>query len=207
MLGPSGSGKTTTLRMIAGFELPTPGRSSWTAATSSRLAPYERDVNTVFQDYALFPHMDVARQRRLRADGAQGGASRSAASGWPRRCAMVRLEGYEKRKPEPAVRRPAAARRAGPGAGQPAQGAAARRAAGRARPEAARGDADRAQDDPAQVGITFIFVTHDQDEALTMSDRIAVFNQGKIEQVGSPAEVYERRGRRSSPASWARRTC
>jgi putative spermidine/putrescine transport system ATP-binding protein len=191
MLGPSGSGKTTTLRMIAGFEQPTAGRILLGGRDVSRLAPFERDVNTVFQDYALFPHMTVAqnvaygllvrkvprpeRQRRV-ADALR----------------MVRLEGYDNRKP-----------------GQLSGGQRQRVALARAlinRPrllllDEPLGALDlKLREDmqielkqiQAEVGITFIYVTHDQEEALTMSDRIAVFSQGRIEQVGAPADVYER---------------
>ena len=105
---------------------------------------------------------------------------------------MVRLEGFEAPQAVPALGRPAPARRPGTCARQSAARAAPGRAARRARPEAPRGDADRAQAIQQQVGITFIYVTHDQEEALTMSDRLAVFNHGQIEQVGAPADVYER---------------
>ena len=120
---------------------------------------------------------------------------------------MVRLDRLRGAPAEPALRRPAPAGRARAGARQPAQGPPARRAARRARPEAPRGDADRAQAIQREVGITFIFVTHDQEEALTMSDRIAVFNRGRIEQVGAPPRSTSTGDARSSPASSARRTC
>ncbi len=190
MLGPSGSGKTTTLRMIAGFELPDEGTIELAGADVSRLPPYDRPVNTVFQDYALFPHMTVTQnveyglmvkkvkkeERRRRADAA---------------LEMVRLSGYGSRKP---------AQLSG---GQ------------RQRVALARAIVNEPQvlllDEPLgaldlklrqemqielkriqqEVGITFVYVTHDQEEALTMSDRIAVFNRGRIEQLGPPAEVYE----------------
>ena len=190
MLGPSGSGKTTTLRMIAGFEIPTAGTVELAGKDVSRLPPYDRPVNTVFQDYALFPHMTVQEnvayglmvkkvpkaERRQRAADA---------------LAMARLEGYGDRKP---------AQLSG---GQ------------RQRVALARAIVNNPQvlllDEPLgaldlklrqemqielkriqrEVGITFVYVTHDQEEALTMSDRVAVFNHGRIEQVGPPAEVYE----------------
>jgi putative spermidine/putrescine transport system ATP-binding protein len=193
LLGPSGSGKTTTLRMIAGFELPDAGTVELAGTDVSRLPPFERDVNTVFQDYALFPHLSVAdnvayglrvrkvphQERRRRVDDA---------------LEMVRLPGLGGRRP---------AQLSG---GQ------------RQRVALARAIVNRPQvlllDEPLgaldlklrqemqvelkriqqEVGITFVYVTHDQEEALTMSDRLAVFNEGRIEQVGAPAEVYERPG-------------
>ena len=192
MLGPSGSGKTTCLRMIAGFETPTAGRILLSGRYVTGLAPYERDVNTVFQDYALFPHMTVAENVgyglmvQARCPGPSGAALVGDA------LEMVRLAGVRGPEAGSALRRSATAGGARARAGDPAEGAAARRAAGRARPQAPSGDADRAEGDPGEVGLTFIYVTHDQEEALTMSDRLAVFNRGRIEQVGSPAEVYER---------------
>jgi putative spermidine/putrescine transport system ATP-binding protein len=190
LLGPSGSGKTTTLRMIAGFELPTAGTVLLHGQDVSRLPPYERDVNTVFQDYALFPHMSVGDnvayglmvkgvrrpERRRRAAEALG---------------LVRLDGFEKRKPSQLS------------GGQRQRVALARALVNRPRVlllDEPLGALDLKLREEMQielkaiqrdVRITFIFVTHDQDEALTMSDRIAVFNQGRIEQTGTPAEVYE----------------
>ena len=191
LLGPSGSGKTTCLRMIAGFERPDEGRVELAGRDVTDLPPYERDVNTVFQDYALFPHMSVGEnvEYGLRIAGVgQGGApparERGARAGPPRR---LRAAPHR-----PALGRPAPARRARARAREPADGAAARRAARRARPQAAPADADRAAHaSSGEVGITFVYVTHDQEEALTMSDRMAVFADGRIEQVGPPAEVYE----------------
>ena len=175
MLGPSGSGKTTTLRMIAGFELPTEGEVLLNGADVSRLPPYQRDVNTVFQDYALFPHMTVGDNvgyglmvRRV------GRAERRARVG--EALEMVRLPGFEKRKP-----------------GQLSGGQRQRVALARAlvnRPkllllDEPLGALDLKLREEMQielkaiqkdVGITFLFVTHDQDEALTLSDRMAVFN-------------------------------
>ena len=191
MLGPSGSGKTTTLRMIAGFELPTEGRVWLHGEDVTDRPPFERDVNTVFQDYALFPHMNGRRQRRLRPDrpeGAEAGpraANRRGARDGP----AVGLRAPQART---ALRRPAAARRP--------------RAALVNRPRVLLLDEPLGALDlklreemqielkaiQQEVGITFIYVTHDQEEALTMSDRLAVFNRGRIEQIGTPADLYER---------------
>jgi putative spermidine/putrescine transport system ATP-binding protein len=191
MLGPSGSGKTTTLRMIAGFELPTEGRVLLHGEDVTARAPFERDVNTVFQDYALFPHMTVGDNVGYglmirKVPKADRGRQVTEA------LRMVRLEGYEGRKP-----------------GQLSGGQRQRVALARAlvnRPRVLLLDEPLGALDlklreemqielkaiQHQVGITFIYVTHDQEEALTMSDRLAVFNRGLIEQIGSPAEVYER---------------
>ena len=148
--GPSGSGKTTTLRLIAGFELPDDGDGRARAATTSRgLPPYARDVNTVFQDYALFPHMTVARERRVRAADQQGRRRPSARRRAAEALEMVRLRGLRRPQARAALRRPAPARRARARDRQPPAGAAARRAARRARPQAAPGDAGRAQAHPA----------------------------------------------------------
>ena len=190
MLGPSGSGKTTTLRLIAGFESPDEGTISLRGRDVSGDPPYARDVNTVFQDYALFPHMTVGEnvayglkikrvpraERRTRVDEA---------------LETVQLTGYGGRRP---------AQLSG---GQRQRVALARALVNR--PQVLLLDEPLGALDlklrqemqielkriQREVGITFIYVTHDQDEALTMSDRLAVFNEGKIEQVGPPAEVYE----------------
>jgi len=190
MLGPSGSGKTTTLRMIAGFELPTEGRVLLHGRDVTSLPPFERDVNTVFQDYALFPHLSVAdnvayalairhvprpeRERRV-SDALR----------------QVRLTGFEKRRPSQLS------------GGQRQRVALARALINRPRVlllDEPLGALDLKLREEMQielkgiqreVGITFIYVTHDQEEALTMSDRLAVFNHGLIEQVGTPADVYE----------------
>ncbi|MFC5698638.1 ABC transporter ATP-binding protein [Pseudomonas sp. GCM10022186] len=189
MLGPSGSGKTTCLRLIAGFEQPTSGSIRIHGEEAAGLPPYERDVNTVFQDYALFPHMNVrdnvayglkvkgvAKAERLnRAEDALG---------------MVALPGYGERKP---------AQLSG---GQRQRVALARALINRPRVlllDEPLGALDLKLREQMQVelkklqrqlGITFIFVTHDQGEALSMSDRVAVFNKGRIEQVDSPQNLY-----------------
>lgn len=191
LLGPSGSGKTTSLRMIAGFERPTHGRITLHGLDVSQLPPYERDVNTVFQDYALFPHMTVMenvsyglmikkvakeeRQRRVKE-----------------MLELVRLPRLGERKPNQLS------------GGQRQRVALARALINHPRvllldePLGALDLKLRQQMQielksiQKQVGITFVYVTHDQEEALTMSDRLAVFNLGKIEQIGTPAEIYER---------------
>jgi putative spermidine/putrescine transport system ATP-binding protein len=190
LLGPSGSGKTTTLRLIAGFELPDAGRVELAGMDVTGRPPHARDVNTVFQDYALFPHMTVRenveyglRIKKVPRDDRRARVGEALA--------MVRLGDYGTRKP---------AQLSG---GQ------------RQRVALARAIVNRPQvlllDEPlgaldlklrqemqvelkriqGEVGITFVYVTHDQEEALTMSDRLAVFSAGRIEQVGTPADVYE----------------
>lgn len=190
LLGPSGSGKTTVLRMIAGFERPDSGRIELGGRDVSQLPPYERDVNTVFQDYALFPHMDVISniEYGLRIRGVEKGVRRERSE---KALEQVRLEGYATRKP---------AQLSG---GQRQRVALARALVNRPsvllldEPLGALDLKLREQmqielkELQREVGITFVFVTHDQEEALTMSDRIAVFNLGKIEQLGTPREVYE----------------
>lgn len=190
LLGPSGSGKTTCLRLIAGFEQPTSGHIELYGKTMEGIPPYERDVNTVFQDYALFPHMSIGeniayglmikrvpkpqRERRVQE-----------------MLEMVRLPGIANRRPNQLS------------GGQKQRVALARALINEPRVlllDEPLGALDLKLRQEMQielkaiqkrVGITFIFVTHDQEEALTMSDRIAVFNNGHIEQIGTPSEIYE----------------
>jgi putative spermidine/putrescine transport system ATP-binding protein len=191
LLGPSGSGKTTTLRMIAGFEEPDTGRVELGGNDVTGQPPYDRSVNTVFQDYALFPHMRVGDNVAygLRVKGVDKAERRKRAT---EALATVRLGGYEGRKPNQLS------------GGQQQRVALARAIVNEPRvllldePLGALDLKLREQMQvelkaiQGQVGITFIYVTHDQDEALTMSDRIAVFNEGRIEQIGPPTEIYER---------------
>ena len=193
MLGPSGSGKTTVLRLIAGFEQPTAGRVHLAGVDVTRRPPYDRDVNTVFQDYAIFPHMSVMEnvEYGLRVKKVARGERRRRAEDALR---TVRLEGYGARRPH-----------------QLSGGQRQRVALARAlvnRPQVLLLDEPLGALDlklrremqmelkaiQREVGITFVFVTHDQEEALTMSDRVAVFNEGRLEQVASPAGLYEEPG-------------
>ncbi|CAB4553443.1 unannotated protein [freshwater metagenome] len=191
LLGPSGSGKTTVLRMIAGFETPDSGSIFLNGKDITNLAAYERDVNTVFQDYALFPHMDVISniEYGLKVKGVAKEERRFKAL---TALEQVRLSGYEKRKPSQLS------------GGQRQRVALARALVNR--------PAVLLLDEPLgaldlklrqqmqielkqlqrEVGITFIFVTHDQEEALTMSDRIAVFDRGRIQQIDKPSAIYEK---------------
>jgi putative spermidine/putrescine transport system ATP-binding protein len=190
MLGPSGSGKTTTLRMIAGFEDPTSGTIELAGEEVAGVPPYDRAVNTVFQDYALFPHMTVGENvayglKIAGIEKADRNRRRDEA------LEMVRLPGYTERRP-----------------GELSGGQRQRVALARAivnRPKVLLLDEPLGALDlklreqmqvelkaiQGDVGITFVYVTHDQDEALTMSNRIAVFNEGRIEQVSAPRELYE----------------
>jgi putative spermidine/putrescine transport system ATP-binding protein len=191
LLGPSGSGKTTTLRLIAGFERPDAGRILLKGRDVTNRPPYARDVNTVFQDYALFPHMTVEQnvayglmvKKVRRAERTQRVSEALE---------MVQLQRHGNRRP-----------------GQLSGGQRQRVALARAivnRPQVLLLDEPLGALDlklrqemqlelkriQQEVGITFVYVTHDQEEALTMSDRLAVFRDGHIEQVGTPADVYER---------------
>ncbi|MGW6173643.1 ABC transporter ATP-binding protein [Arthrobacter sp. NPDC055138] len=195
LLGPSGSGKTTVLRMIAGFELPSSGRIDLAGREVTRKAPFERDVNTVFQDYALFPHLTVAQNVEY------GLKLRKTPRTERRKLVAEALEMI--RLPQVADRLPS----------QLSGGQRQRVALARAlvlRPQVLLldeplGALDKQLREQMQVelkqiqrtvGITFVFVTHDQEEALTLSDRVAVFNDGVVEQVGTPEDLYERPGSR-----------
>jgi spermidine/putrescine transport system ATP-binding protein len=190
LLGPSGCGKTTTLQMIGGFETPTEGQILLGDQDVSRVAPYKRDVNTVFQSYALFPHLDIfeniafgLKRKRLPRTEIEQRVTKALQ--------LVDLPGYERRK---------IAQLSG---GQQQRIALARALVNRPRvllldePLGAldlklrknmQTELKRIQRD---VGITFIYVTHDQEEAMVMSDRLAVMNKGRIEQLGTPTDVYE----------------
>src|SRR6476620_7805000 len=190
MVGPSGCGKTTTLRMIAGFERPTSGRIVLDNVDVAQVPPHKRNVNTVFQSYALFPHLDVAgnvafglKYKKLTKEEQRKRVAEALA--------LVQLGEFAKRKP-----------------GQLSGGQQQRVALARAlvltpqvllldEPLGAL-DARLRKDLQVELkalqqdlGITFVYVTHDQEEALTMSDRLAVMNNGRVEQMGGPQEVYE----------------
>ncbi len=191
MLGPSGSGKTTCLRLIAGFDQPTAGKVFIHGEDTAGVPPYERDVHTVFQDYALFPHMSVED------NVGYGLIFKGVAKGERRRRALAMLEIV-------ALAHRADARPAQLSGGQRQRVALARALVDQPRVllldeplgaldlklrEQMQGELKALQ---RRVGITFVYVTHDQGEALTMSDRIAVFNEGRVEQIGSATEIYER---------------
>jgi putative spermidine/putrescine transport system ATP-binding protein len=190
LLGPSGSGKTTTLRLIAGFERPDAGTIRLDGEDITREPPYARDVNTVFQDYALFPHMTVAENvgYGLKVRGVARAARKRQVD---EVLEMVRLGTYGRRKPIQLS------------GGQRQRVALARAIVNRPNVlllDEPLGALDLKLRQEMQVflkslqrelGMTFVYVTHDQEEALTMSDHLAVFNEGGIEQVGTPAEVYE----------------
>lgn len=191
MLGPSGSGKTTVLRLIAGFDLPTSGTISLDDEDVTNKAPFDRNVNTVFQDYALFPHLSVIENveygLRVRKVGREERRARALAA-----LEKVHLADFAERKP---------AQLSG---GQRQRVALARAIVVEPKIlllDEPLGALDLKLRESMQIelkelqrdlGITFVFVTHDQDEALTLSDRIAIFNQGKIEQIGTPHELYEK---------------
>jgi spermidine/putrescine transport system ATP-binding protein len=190
LLGPSGCGKTTTLRMIAGFEEPTEGTISVAGEPMRGVPPYRRPVNTVFQSYAVFPHMNVFDNVAfgLRRAGVKGEELRQRVT---EACAMVQLEGFEKRKPSQLS------------GGQQQRVALARALVNRPKVlllDEPLGALDLKLRKEMQlelkslqheVGITFVYVTHDQEEALTMSDRIAVMNEGRTQQVAEPTTLYE----------------
>ncbi len=191
MLGPSGSGKTTCLRLIAGFEQPNEGHIEIFGETVEGVPPYKRNVNTVFQDYALFPHMTVGENVAygLRIKGMPRSEREAKARD---ALAMVKLKGFEERRPA-----------------QLSGGQRQRVALARA---LVNGPKVLLLDEPLgaldlklreqmqeelkalqeKLGITFVFVTHDQGEALSMADRVAIFNDGQIVQVGSPSDIYEK---------------
>jgi putative spermidine/putrescine transport system ATP-binding protein len=191
MLGPSGSGKTTCLRLIAGFEQPNEGHIKIFGETAEGVPPYRRNVNTVFQDYALFPHMTVGENVAygLMIKGVPRAEREAKAK---EALAMVKLAGYEGRRPS-----------------QLSGGQRQRVALARA---LVNGPKVLLLDEPLgaldlklreqmqeelkalqkDLGITFVFVTHDQGEALSMADRVAIFNEGKIVQVGAPSDIYDR---------------
>ena len=191
LLGPSGCGKTTTLRMIAGFETPSEGRILLEGVDVSNVPPYQRNVNLVFQNYALFPHMSVGdnvafgpRNKGLKDSDVKAGVEHILG--------VVRLAGFAKRKPSQLS------------GGQQQRVALARALVNK--PSALLLDEPLGALDlklrramqlelksiQRELGITFIYVTHDQEEALTMSDRVAVMNEGRVDQLGAPEEIYER---------------
>ena len=191
LLGPSGSGKTTCLRLIAGFEQPTAGAIRIFGEKADGVPPYRRNVNTVFQDYALFPHLDVVDNVAygLMVKGVAKAERRRAAEA---ALALVKLPGYGARRPSQLS------------GGQRQRVALARALVNRPKVlllDEPLGALDLKLREQMQeelkalqrsLGITFVFVTHDQGEALSMSDRVAVFNDGRIMQVGTPEEIYQK---------------
>jgi putative spermidine/putrescine transport system ATP-binding protein len=191
MLGPSGSGKTTCLRLIAGFDQPTSGPVEIFGETAEGLPPYRRNVNTVFQDYALFPHMTILENvgYGLMVKGVPRPAREKKAL---ETLALVELKGFDARRPSQLS------------GGQRQRVALARALVNEPKVlllDEPLGALDLKLREQMQVelkalqrnlGITFVFVTHDQGEALSMADRVAIFNEGKIVQVGAPQEIYER---------------
>ncbi len=190
LLGPSGCGKTTTLRMIAGFEEPTEGSISVAGEEVQGVPPYRRPVNTVFQSYAIFPHLNVFDNVAfgLRRSGVKGEELRTRVT---EACEMVQLSGFEKRKPTMLS------------GGQQQRVALARALVNRPKVlllDEPLGALDlklrkelqlELRNLQHEVGITFVYVTHDQEEALTMSDRIAVMNEGRVQQIADPTTLYE----------------
>lgn len=193
LLGPSGCGKTTTLRMVAGFESPTEGEVYLKGERIDRLPPYQRNVNTVFQSYALFPHLTVEENVAfgLRRKGVADPKTRVGQA-----LDQVRLEGKHRRMPA-----------------QLSGGERQRVALARALvmepavllldeplsaldPQLRKEVRAELKDLQRRIGITFLFITHDQEEALSLSDTLAVMNRGKVEQIGTPQEVYRRPGNR-----------
>jgi len=199
LLGPSGCGKTTLLRLIAGFEFPTAGEILLYGENIAARAPYERPINTVFQHYALFPHMTISQNIAFGLESCPMGKHMSQAEITARvveMLSLVQMQNLAQRKP---------AQLSG---GQQQRIALARALAPQPKVllldeplsaldlkmrQSMREELKRIQ---TQTGITFIFVTHDQEEALTMSDRIAVLAAGQIQQIGSPLEIYEKPGNR-----------
>jgi ABC-type Fe3+/spermidine/putrescine transport system ATPase subunit len=192
LLGPSGCGKTTTLRLIAGFETPTSGEILLNGRSVANLKPYERNVNTVFQNYALFPHLTVARNIRFGLERRPRMPASEIAAKVDRMLTLLQLSGKEDSMPD-----------------QISGGERQRVALARSlvlEPDVLLLDEPLSALDPKlrkqvraelksiqrRVGITFLFVTHDQEEALSLSDRIAVMNRGELEQVGPPRELYRR---------------
>ena len=190
LLGPSGCGKTTTLRMIAGFERPTEGQVVLDGVNVAATPPHKRNVNTVFQNYALFPHLNVEKNVAFGLKYQQA-SKQETAERVGRALELVRLEGYHKRRPNQLS------------GGQQQRVALARalilnpsvllldEPLGALDAKLRKALQIELKSIQEEVGITFVYVTHDQEEALTMSDRLAVMSNGRVEQIGPPEEVYE----------------